>query len=38
MNRLKLIPWFLGVALVAGSLIGANRLANPDTTVAGARP
>ncbi len=38
MNRLKLIPWLLGVALVAGSLIGANRLANPDTTSGGGAP
>lgn len=38
MNRLKLIPWFLGVALVAGSLVGANRLANPDSTNSGGAP
>ena len=35
MNRLKLLPWVLGVALVVGSLIGANRLLHPDQPTAG---
>lgn len=30
MNRLRLLPWVLGVALVVGSLVGANRLLHPD--------
>lgn len=35
MSRLKMVPWALGVVLLAGSLVGANRLLHADSTSPG---